>query len=304
MATVGDVIDVLQNISYTTILPYFDIILPQHMDLSHIVSNYTYCNNIKRVFRIGEQHIIDAGIERDKRIGYMYRTQDIAHVCNKVHISIATMIQGGNGADFYRLYDERDPCPLFGAAQRIRILVFAFALKQELAGAERSQALNEVVLKTNVISITSIGHKLRNLAIAYWYSCASRKYYDEFSLLEIKSYVANVALYYMITTFELSDADLKLLCDAKQYTHVSTFRDMSPVCAIETSIDDLTQELASLKAKVKKLFNKVAALVTYHERRPNVTIKEAKIALGQAVFELRYALQLLCIKEVNNHFGL
>ena len=303
MATVGDAVDAFHDITYATILPYFELMLPQHMDLLHIVSNYTYNMHIRRVFRLTEQNITDAGFDKHKTIGYMYRTHEIATVCQQVHGSISSLIQG-NGTEFYKLYDDRDPCTTFGAAQRIRILVFAVALKQELIDADRMLALSELSAKTNVISITSIANKLRRLVVTNWYKCVTGKYLYEFTLVDIKKYIADVALYYMITKFALSDEDLKTLCDTRLYAHVSMLKETSPVCAVETSITDLTQELAKRTALVTKLSTKVAALVTYHARQPHVTIKDAKIALGHAVFELRHTLQLLCIKEVNDHFGL
>ena len=304
MVTVGEALDVMVTISYTTILPYFDLLLPPNMELSHIVTNYTYYTKIRSLFRICEQNIIDAGFHKDKRIGYMYRTQDIGSVCQEVHGSIASMIQGGNSADFYRLYDDRDPCPIFGAAQRIRILVFAVALKQELAGFDRMQALGEASVKTTMPSLTRIAQRLHRVFMTNWYKCVPRKYVSEFSILDIKTYIANVALYYMITTFSLTDDDLKILCDTNLYAHVSKLKDSSPVCAVDISTPDLTQQLASQKALMTKLSSIVDVLVTNHNRQPHTTIKEAKIALGKAVFEMCHTLQLLCIKSINDHFGL
>jgi hypothetical protein len=81
---------------------------------------------------------------------------------------------------------------------------------------------------------------------------------------------------------------------------VSKFIDESPVCDVDACYEDT---LKGLVTSVRKYNKYVYALIVAHKGQPHEDVKQAKIALCNDVFELRQALQLSCIRKINEHFG-
>jgi hypothetical protein len=307
METVGEVLDEISHVNYDTILPYFT--LPAELGLKSVIPSYINRYRARRMFNLTHEHLTGGSV--------VYHTRDINRIVQQVYGTLNTLFANNPFVkrDFYTIYDNYDEngnnaiwqqlsIP-YAAAQRALIIINICAIKAKLTAYPRTDPM----IKMEAIKMPEeICYRVRRRIVDDWMKVVPDIYKLQFNFSQIKTYIADVAVYKMFKQHDLiSDATLqRICCDTAVSKRMIEFRNTSPVCVIPITygiIQNYHTHIANLKKSIPKHEKFIKNLIIQHNGHPHEEVNQARIKQAEDVYNLRYYLQIACIYDINLYYN-